>query len=328
MRVQFDDRTIEYENKDTGMRGKTNPETWKLWKKGYVVLKDFIPKDIIQMTLDTWKTVEHTEQFSHIIYREDDIIHNSPEDSLQKSMGCYNAPWGVALHRYCWDKLKGVIDMDLGETYSYSRKYERGAYLKAHADRPSCEISATLCLDYQSDDERPWPIWVDNSTDWVNKPGEIYDNTQAVPIKKRRKESISVLLEPGDLLMYQGPNVAHWREYFLGKYSYHIFLHFYNKKGRVIDTPGYNELYRKLYPKNEGFTRHPCRYDGRKSRYHGIEPILERELFDEYSKRCWEHDIYGETNTKKSDFINNFDSYEYFDRKAHREKKKAQRKQK
>ena len=326
MRVQFEDRTIEYENKVSGFRGKTNPETWKLWKKGYVVLKDFIPKDIIQMTLDTWKTLENTEDFSNIIYREDDIIHNSPEDSLRKSIGCYNAPWGVALHRYCWDKLKGVIDMDLGETYSYSRKYERGAFLKAHADRPSCEISATLCLDYKTDDERPWPIWVDNSTDWVNKPGEIYDNTQAVPIKKRRKESISVLLEPGDLLMYQGPNVAHWREYFLGKYSYHIFLHFYNKKGRVIETPGYKEIYEKHYPKDEGFIRHPCRYDGRKSRYHGISNSpKERALFDEYQSSCWEHDIYRETNTRKSDFINNFDDFEYFDRKAHREKKRKEK---
>ena len=28
----------------------------------------------------------------------------------------------------------------------------RGAYLSPHLDRPSCEISATLCLDYKSDD--------------------------------------------------------------------------------------------------------------------------------------------------------------------------------
>ena len=39
--------------------------------------------------------------------------------------------------------------MDLQETYSFSRKYERGAYLKAHADRPSCEISATLMFGLQ-----------------------------------------------------------------------------------------------------------------------------------------------------------------------------------
>tara|TARA_B100001248_G_scaffold112626_1_gene84278 strand:+ start:21876 stop:22847 length:972 start_codon:yes stop_codon:yes gene_type:complete len=320
--VQFEDRKIEFENTNTGIRGKTTPETWALWKQGYVVLKDFIPKEIINMTLDTWKTVENTEDFSNIIYREGDIIHNSPQDSLEKSMGCYNAPWGVALHRYCWDKLKGVIDMNLGETYSYSRKYERGAYLKAHADRPSCEISATLCLEYQSDDERPWPIWVDNSTDWVNKPNEIYEQTQAIPIKKRRKESKSVLLEPGDLLMYQGPNVAHWREYFLGSYSYHIFLHFYNKAGKTIDIPGYDELHAELLPQKDGATQ-PCRYDGRRSRYHGIDPKSEeRRLFDSFQEEFWNSDYWDNKPYKKSDFINNFEEYEYFDRKAHREKKR------
>ena len=42
--------------------------------------------------------------------------------------------------------------MDLRETYSYTSKYVRGAYLGSHTDRPSCEISATLCLDYLTDD--------------------------------------------------------------------------------------------------------------------------------------------------------------------------------
>ena len=36
------------------------------------------------------------------------------------------------------------------------------------------------------------------------------------------------MLEPGDILLYQGPNAPHWRDYLLGDYSYHIFLHFYN----------------------------------------------------------------------------------------------------
>ena len=113
--------------------------------------------------------------------------------------------------------------MDLQETYSFSRKYERGAYLKAHADRPSCEISATLCLDYKTDDNKPWSIWVDNTFDYVNNPTEIFDDTQAVPIRKR-KTARRIDLEVGDLLLYQGPNVAHWREYLLGEYSYHIFF--------------------------------------------------------------------------------------------------------
>ena len=34
--------------------------------------------------------------------------------------------------------------------------HHRGAYLNAHVDRPSCEISTTICLDYKSDDNSPW----------------------------------------------------------------------------------------------------------------------------------------------------------------------------
>ena len=58
--------------------------------------------------------------------------------------------------------------MDLVETYSYTRKYERGAYLTSHTDRPSCEISATLCLDYQTDDNKPWKIWLQNDENYLN----------------------------------------------------------------------------------------------------------------------------------------------------------------
>ena len=126
--------------------------------------------------------------------------------------------------------------MDLGETYSYTRKYHRGAYLKAHADRPSCEISGTLCLDYKTDDNTPWSIWVDNSTDWVNKPHSIYEQTQCVPFRKRGKHVKKIDLEVGDILLYQGPNVAHWREKFLGEYGYHLFVHFVNLNGHLILT--------------------------------------------------------------------------------------------
>ena len=72
MPVRFEDRTIEYivedvvyrkhdlkgEKKTADITGKTNPHTWQLWKQGYVVLRDFVPKDIIQMALDSWKRME------------------------------------------------------------------------------------------------------------------------------------------------------------------------------------------------------------------------------------------------------------------------------
>ena len=227
MPVQFEDRTIQYVvegaiSEDikkgkggTVLAGSTNPETWKFMKEGYVILRDFIPKDIITMTLDAWLRMEWDPQMSEHLELEKQIIdHKAPEDSFYKSNGMWCSPMGVALHRWLWEALKDVIDLNLQETYSYTRKYNRGAYLKAHADRPSCEISATVCLDYKTDDNKPWPIWVDNSKDWINTPNEIWEKTQAIPIRKR-KTAKRIDLEVGDVLMYQGPNIAHWREYLL-----------------------------------------------------------------------------------------------------------------
>ena len=50
--VRFEDKTIEYIDKETGEKGRTTPKTWKLMKDGYVVLKDFIPKEIIDFCMD------------------------------------------------------------------------------------------------------------------------------------------------------------------------------------------------------------------------------------------------------------------------------------
>ena len=56
---------------------------------------------------------------------------------------------------------------------------------------------------------------------------------------------------------------------------------------------------------------------------HGIEPKSEeRRLFDSFQEEFWNSDYWDNKPYKKSDFINNFEEYEYFDRKAHREKKR------
>ena len=86
MPAQFD-RSIEYIVKNAldekPLTGKTNPETWQLWKQGYVVLRNFIPKDIITMTMDAWKTIEMCpKQWGGDVESEVDIIFESPEDTL------------------------------------------------------------------------------------------------------------------------------------------------------------------------------------------------------------------------------------------------------
>lgn len=323
MPVQFEDKTVKYivknavasyNGKKGDVEGATNPETWKLMKDGYVVLKNFIPKDVIEMTLDAWKVMELDPKMQEHLYLEQDIIQNSPEDTLFKSNGMHNSPFGVALHHWIWKNLKNKIDMNLQETYSYSRKYHRGAYLKAHADRPSCEISGTLCLDYHTDDNSPWSIWVDNTEDWINKPSEIYDSTQS--ITHRHRKGIKIDLEPGDLLMYQGPNVAHWRDKFLGEFGYHIFVHFINTDGRLIQMPRLEDIREQemppqIYKAADHFSSeyNPCAWDGRVSRYHPIdEETWERKLFTRFNEEVWaDNKIW--LHHDKGDFVNNYKNF-------------------
>jgi len=115
----------------------------------------------------------------------------------------------------------------------------------------------------------------------------------------------------GDLLLYQGPNVAHWREYLLGDHSYHIFIHFLNVNGNVVKMPHVREILQDhLYKQQEIDPNfNPCRFDGRKSRYHPIDDKSpERQAFAEFTETVWENEeLWMQMN--KSDYVNDFRNF-------------------
>ena len=98
------------------------------------------------------------------------------------------------------------IGLKLSETYSYARIYKTGDVLARHKDRYSCEVSTTLNLGGD-----PWPLYLD-------------------PTGKKGQAGIKIDLKPGDMLLYSGCDLEHWREEFRGKDCAQVFLH-YNKKG-------------------------------------------------------------------------------------------------
>ena len=104
------------------------------------------------------------------------------------------------------EKIEKNINIKLDETYTYFRIYKKGDVLERHIDRPSCQISGTLNLGGD-----PWPIYLD-LTGGKNKAGK------------------KILLTQGDLLVYLGCELEHWREEFEGDLCSQVFLH-YNKKG-------------------------------------------------------------------------------------------------
>lgn len=326
--VPFEDRTVELvkevktpQGKSKKLPFKTNQITADFINNRYVVLRDFVPKEMITFAMDCWKTVEHNPEWhGAFCKREDDIIFQSPKNSLGKSESIYCSPWGVAMNRFLRDKLRSVLDIDLGETYSFTRKYDRGAYLAAHRDRPACEISTTLCLDYKTDDGRPWRIWVDNSRNWVDSDdgGETGIQRQLQLLPNRKRTSTPIDLEVGDILLYQGPNAVHFRDYLIGDYSYHIFSHFYNKEGKIRSHPlgtwqGIDNNLKQVETRDTNdltfrpgtALEHPCvlEHDGKLSRYH-MQNDRPKELEDAYHNfiDSYESEQFG----LRSEYANNY----------------------
>jgi len=98
--------------------------------------------------------------------------------------------------------------LELYPTYSFYRVYRNGDVLAPHKDRPSCEISCTLCFNYSYDDSNySWPIFMDG---------------------------YAAHLKPGDLVVYRGIELEHWREPFnIVEDAWHVqgFFHYVDKNG-------------------------------------------------------------------------------------------------
>ena len=111
-------------------------------------------------------------------------------------------------------------DMNLIPCYTYTRIYKKGDILKRHSDRPSCEISTTLHLGGD-----PWTIFLDptGQKTVINEEKQI--------IKPNAPKGIPVDLEIGDMLVYSGCDLEHWREPFEGDNCGQVFLHYNNIDG-------------------------------------------------------------------------------------------------
>ena len=126
--------------------------------------------------------------------------------------------------------MKEKTGMDLVPTYSYARVYQTGSELKRHKDRPSCEISTTLNLGGD-----PWPIFIDptGSDNVIDEYKNIH--------KPGAPPGVEITLEPGDMLMYSGCELEHWRKPFKGKLCGQVFLHYNHANGRFAKSNLYDK---------------------------------------------------------------------------------------
>ena len=114
-------------------------------------------------------------------------------------------------------KMQEETNLNLVPTYSYARIYYKGNALARHKDRPSCEISTTMNLGGDM-----WPIYVDPT----GEDNVTYVTESNTKVKEQAHSGIKVDLNPGDMLIYKGYDLEHWREIFDGDVCTQVFLHY------------------------------------------------------------------------------------------------------
>lgn len=114
---------------------------------------------------------------------------------------------------------------DLLPSYGYFRIYQQGDICRVHVDRPACEHSLSLTLGYS--DNQPWALDISSERDDTLKP--LRDDFGTEPHR-------SLVMMPGDGVLYQGVHHAHGRvKPNPNTWSAHLFLHWVDSGGPYRD---------------------------------------------------------------------------------------------
>lgn len=133
------------------------------------------------------------------------------------SYSLYGDPLMETLLLHCLPRIEAVTSLPLIPTYAFARQYLNAELLARHKDRSSCEISATMNLGGD-----PWTIFLatDPNDGKDVKTGYIQSISGGLPVQ----------LDPGDILVYRGCDLEHWREPFEGEVCSQVFFHFAEHK--------------------------------------------------------------------------------------------------
>ena len=185
---------IDWQEKVNSGTSPTNNEEFD--KNGYLILRNlWDPKDLYS------EPPPVKGQYNY--YGKIDKFNHLPlEAQVEGSTSRYYWPPYKFVHSQIRMKLEKAIGNKLYNTYYYDRFYNPGQALTIHADRPACEISVTVHVS--TNINTPWPIWI--------KTPDTYDDPKKKTTILKKGENRSVILGPGDGMVYKGCERPHWRD--------------------------------------------------------------------------------------------------------------------
>jgi len=195
--------------------------------KKYQVIKNAVSYDLANFILNYFllKRDAVGYMYQHNIHAQSPILGTWTDQQIPNTYSCYADFAMETLMVKMLPVMKKHTGLDLIPTYSYARAYKKGDELRRHKDRPSCEISTTLNL---GGDE--WAIYLDPTG--ANNVIDEYQNIH----KPNAPKGIRVDLKKGDMLIYSGCELEHWREEFTGNLCGQVFLHYNHADGQFAKS--------------------------------------------------------------------------------------------
>ena len=179
--------------------------------KGYLIIKNAISKELAKIAynylLIKRNAIAHMRENNYLA-PFDNNFGTWDDGQVPNTFSIYGDSLMETLLLYVKPKMIKGTKLKLYETYSYARTYKLGDILKKHKDRSSCEISTTLFLGGNK-----WPIYLNDG-----------------------KKDIKINLNEGDMLIYKGCDLEHWRKPFNGEVCVQVFLHYSTNKKLLNDT--------------------------------------------------------------------------------------------
>jgi hypothetical protein len=137
----------------------------------------------------------------------------------------YNYPLVAGFHWGLTSRVAMTTRRRLAPTYAFFRVYQQGDVCNVHSDRPACEHSISMPLAYA------------DGVTWGFEVGRrLYDEATVSAIKMApdfgNEGSSTVMLEPGDAVVYRGTALRHGRVTpNPNRWSAHLFMHWIDLDG-------------------------------------------------------------------------------------------------
>jgi hypothetical protein len=202
-------------------------------KNKYQILRGAISKELADFGYRYLQVSAEADNWmlkNYVTHAGNPLVGNFHDSQVPGSYAKYADRFMEVLLVKTIDVMQKKTGLKLVPTYSYTRLYRTGNILNRHKDRPSCEISTTLCLGGDH-----WPIYLDPTG-----ADNVIDEHKSI-IKPGAPVGVEVNLKPGDMLIYSGCDLEHWRKPFEGKLCGQVFLHYNHADGQFAKSNLYDK---------------------------------------------------------------------------------------